>query len=164
MKTKKIIFLTLALLLPVAVFIFLKLFGRNQFDVPVMYQEGSIDAPAGCNYTYRTPYYIPDSVMMLLGRNKADSLYVVYFQPGLRVPLNRIAVEFEGDPVAVIAPAGFPEETNLTLVQDCVFLMQPPLSVVLVDQRNRIRGYYDGSDRDEIDRLIVEMKIILKQY
>lgn len=164
MKTKKIIFLTLALLLPVVVFIFLKLFGKNQFDVPAMYQESSLDAPARCKYTYNTPYYLPDSVMMLLARNKADSLYVLYFKPELNVPLNRIAVEFEGDPVAVIAPSAFPEETNLLLLQDCVLLMQPPLSVVLVDHRNRIRGYYDGSDRDDIDRLIVEMKIILKQY
>jgi hypothetical protein len=164
MKTKKIIFLTLSLLLPVAIFIFLKLFGRNQFDVPVMYQEGSIHAPARCKYTYNTPYHIPDSVMMLFARNKADSLYVLYFRPGLNVPLNRIALEFDGDPVAVIAPSGFPEETDLTLLQHCVLLMQPPSSVVLVDQRNRIRGYYNGSDRDEIDRLIVEMKIILKQY
>jgi hypothetical protein len=37
-------------------------------------------------------------------------------------------------------------------------------SVALVDHKNRIRGYYDGKDRDEVDRLIVEMKIILKQY
>jgi hypothetical protein len=42
--------------------------------------------------------------------------------------------------------------------------MSGDTSVALVDHKNRIRGYYDGIDRDEADRLIVEMKIILKQY
>jgi protein SCO1/2 len=34
---------------------------------------------------------------------------------------------------------------------------------VLVDQWGRIRGYYPISDFDEVDRLILEMKIILKE-
>ena len=34
---------------------------------------------------------------------------------------------------------------------------------VLVDQHGRIRGYYPVSDFEEIDRMIVEMKIILKE-
>jgi protein SCO1 len=34
---------------------------------------------------------------------------------------------------------------------------------ILVDKNRRIRGYYDGTDREEVDRLIVEMKI-LKEF
>lgn len=34
---------------------------------------------------------------------------------------------------------------------------------VLVDQQGRIRGYYPLSDFDEIDRMILEMKIILEE-
>jgi len=34
---------------------------------------------------------------------------------------------------------------------------------VLVDQRGRIRGYYPISDFDEVDRLILEIKIILNE-
>jgi hypothetical protein len=36
--------------------------------------------------------------------------------------------------------------------------------VVLVDFEKRIRGQYDVSSLEEMDRLIVEMKIILKRY
>jgi len=43
-------------------------------------------------------------------------------------------------------------------------LMDAGSSIALVDHLGRIRGYYRGDDRDEVDRLIVEMKIILKQY
>lgn len=34
---------------------------------------------------------------------------------------------------------------------------------VLVDKQGRIRGYYPISDFDEVDRMILEMKIILKE-
>lgn len=35
--------------------------------------------------------------------------------------------------------------------------------VVLVDSQRRIRGYYSGTDREEVDRLITEMTILLKE-
>ena len=164
MKGTKLLFLTLALLLPVAIFIFLKLFGKNEFDVPVMHQEGKIGAPANCDFVYTTPYQVPDSVIVNLRLKRADSLYVLYFDPSLSTPMNRISVEFKWAPVTVVAPSAFAGGTDITKLKACVLLMQPPASVTLLDHKNRIRGYYDGSDRDEVDRLIVEMKIILKQY
>lgn len=35
--------------------------------------------------------------------------------------------------------------------------------VVLVDSQRRIRGYYSGTDREDVDRLITEMKILLEE-
>jgi hypothetical protein len=35
--------------------------------------------------------------------------------------------------------------------------------VVLVDNQEQIRGYYDITDREETDRLIVEIKILIAQ-
>jgi protein SCO1 len=35
--------------------------------------------------------------------------------------------------------------------------------VVLVDRQQRIRGYYSGTDRKDIDRLIIEIKVLLKE-
>ena len=34
---------------------------------------------------------------------------------------------------------------------------------VLVDSKRRIRGYYSGTDREDVDRLITEMKILLQE-
>jgi protein SCO1/2 len=34
---------------------------------------------------------------------------------------------------------------------------------ILVDGQKRIRGYYDGTDRDEVDRLLVEIAILKKE-
>lgn len=36
--------------------------------------------------------------------------------------------------------------------------------IILVDGQKRIRGYYDGTDREEIDRLITEINILLDTY
>lgn len=164
MKRKKLVFLTLALLLPVAVFVFLKIFGRNEFTVPVMHQEGMIEAPANCDFTYETPYLIPDSLVSDLNFQDRDSVYVFYFDPSLTTPMNRISVEFKWASVKVVTPSDFHGRTDLRSINDCVLLIPPEASVALVDHKNRIRGYYDGTDRDEVDRLIVEIKIILKQY
>jgi len=35
---------------------------------------------------------------------------------------------------------------------------------VLVDKEGRIRGYYDGTDKKEVDRLIMEIGILLHEY
>jgi protein SCO1/2 len=36
--------------------------------------------------------------------------------------------------------------------------------VVLIDKEKRIRGYYSGTNRKEIDRLITEIQILQKEY
>lgn len=34
---------------------------------------------------------------------------------------------------------------------------------ILVDSQRRIRGYYSGTDREDVDRLITEMKILIQE-
>lgn len=161
---KKIIILFLALLFPAIIFIFLKMFGRNEFQVPVLYQDGTITEPPNCEATYSVPYIVADSLFSVLSMNRNDSLYVFYFDKALDIPLHRISVEFEGEPVKLVNPGSLRVNPYNTFLQECVLLMRGDSSVALVDNRNRIRGYYNGVDRDEVDRLILETKIILKQY
>lgn len=163
MNQKKLLFLFLALLLPVLIFVFLKRFGANEFSVPVYHETGVISAGPDCDFNYDAPYRVADSLMVRLGVNDADSLCVFYFGSSLETAMNRVATEFRGQPVRRVA---VPNAGDLSegFIRNCVFLMEEHTSVALVDHRNRIRGYYDGSDRDDIDRLIVEMKIILKKY
>ena len=129
-----------------------------------MHQEGKIDAPASCDLQYTVPYVVPDSVIRTAGLNGKDSLYVFYFDPLLNTAIKRVSVEFSGASVNVVSPSAFVDRTDLRIFQECILLMKEGTSVALVDHKNRIRGYYDGRDRDEVDRLIVEIKIILKQY
>jgi hypothetical protein len=164
MKGKKLLFLFLALLLPVAIFVFLKIFGRNEFDVPVLHQDSIPAISSNCNVQYTTPYRIADSVMASLRENGSDSLYVIFAQGRTRTEMERIATEFSEDPLMIAAVSDLVPAADIRFLKECIFLMEDDVSVVLVDHRNRIRGYYDADDRDEMDRLIVEIKIILKKY
>lgn len=129
-----------------------------------MHQEGKIDAPANCDLQYTVPYRVPDSVIKTAGLNGKDSLYVFYFDSLLNTAMKRVSVEFPGASVKVVSPSTFADRTDLGILQECILLMKEGTSVALVDHKSRIRGYYDGKDRDEVDRLIVEIEIILKQY
>ncbi|MEH0155333.1 SCO family protein [Limibacter armeniacum] len=36
--------------------------------------------------------------------------------------------------------------------------------LILVDKENRIRGFYSGTDRDDVDRLITEINLLMQEY
>ena len=60
---KKIIVLFLALLLPVAIFIFLKSFGKNEFEVKPMFQD-AVNQPTDCSsFKYQTPYQVAEDYL-----------------------------------------------------------------------------------------------------
>lgn len=66
---KKTIFLLLTLAIPVSIFLFLKFFGSNEFDVPVLYDNG-ID---NCENS-TAPHVIPEEfVMPVVGQLQADT-------------------------------------------------------------------------------------------
>jgi len=46
----------------------------------------------------------------------------------------------------------------------CIFLLKKPYDVVLIDRKGLIRGQFVSDNREEIDRLITEVDIILKKY
>ena len=37
-------------------------------------------------------------------------------------------------------------------------------NVLLIDPQKRIRGVYDGTDDEEIERLMVDIEILFKEY
>ena len=47
---------------------------------------------------------------------------------------------------------------------ECTLLLNPTLDLVLLDGKKRIRGQYNSNERDEVDRLMTELDIILKRY
>lgn len=161
-KLKKALLLSLALLLPLLIFGFLKFFGKNEFSVEALYQEGSLNPPSGCAAAYSIPYAIPDSVMELFRDTEKTVLYVVGFN-GESAGLRRVERLFSDDPVKTVVASSLnlPRE-QLPFVRDCIVLLPPVDGIALIDDNGRIRGYYRET-REEIDRLIVEISIILKK-
>lgn len=164
MNGKKIILLSLALLLPVGIFLFLKFFGRNQFDVPPLHQDSILTAGNPCNLKYQSPYVLPDSIMEVIGNHNIATLYILNYSTDKSV-LQRVSEEFDVKEVGIIAAADTSTVgLNNKFVKDCVLLLEHPFDIVLIDNEKRVRGYYKGNDREEIDRLLVELSIILKKY
>lgn len=158
---KKFVILFLGLLLPVLVFIFLKYFGKNEFDVPPLH-ETEVTSVANCSYEYKTPYIISDSVRQMIGP-AFKPLAIVYSGEGEARWDAQIEKDFSEVHIEKMAHWKISEEQKQK-VKSCVLLMEDPSDIALVDANGRIRGYYNSTDRDEIDRLKVELSILLKKY
>ena len=164
MQGKKILFLFLALLLPICVFVFLKIFGKNEFAVPPLFQDTLPEIQAGCP-PVKLPYTISNEMLpqtVLSG----DSLGLIYYptvKPSRESQnqITRFKKEFKQDPITLQIP-----DSTSTMYQSryCVFFLKEPYDLVLIDQHGVIRGQYVSEDREEVDRLITEIDIILKKY
>ncbi len=79
----------------------------------------------------------------------------------LRINLNRIDTEFEQFPVGVLQ---LPDDDKARYWKNCIFFLYNPFDLVLLDSKGMIRGQYESASREEMDRLLTELSIILKQY
>ena len=138
MKGKKFLFLFLALLLPVSVFVFLKMFGKNEFHVPVLYQEGVTEAPDGCDVQYPVPYVLPDSVIHKLDE-AGSSVIVIDFSEQPSAEMQAIKGEFKNDRVVIWNQSSV-NFVNRDFLRDCILLLKQPATVVMIDTEKRIRG------------------------
>jgi hypothetical protein len=163
MKFKKGIYLFLALLFPIGIFLFLRLFGKNEFAVEALYQKDYPKVSPDCPKIVGLPYFVPDSVLAQLNKN-SDSLTVIFFGALKGEQLNqfkRVSADTIVDDITVL---NLQVSDRSKLWQRCVFFLQDPLDVVMVDAKGTVRGNYLAGDRDDIDRLLTEIDIILKKY
>lgn len=162
---KKITYLFLALLVPGLIFVFLKFAGSNRFDIPVYPQEGT-PLHSACAGEVRGPYQVPDSAWQVLNVSATAAMVVHFPTEGLNGAAVANAVKEEiGNDVSFIAMEEVtPDSASLARWKSCVFLLQSPRQAALVDSQRRIRGFYDLRNRDEVDRLRVELKILLEKY
>ena len=49
-------------------------------------------------------------------------------------------------------------------LKKCVFFLKDRYDLVLVDRAGLIRGEYISDDREEVDRLLMELAILFKKY
>jgi hypothetical protein len=188
-RFKKVFFLFLALGLPIAVFVFLKLFGKNEFAVIPLFQD-SVESPAGCNsFTYQTPYTIPDSILTELGWSSSDSIMLVVFDDKIKEKrylkhsqIQRIQEEFSSEKFSIVCIvengeaqwlASLPNPVKIyelphdafSTFRNCIFLLSESDDAVVIDSKKRIRGQYNLDSMEDGDRLVVhEMNILFNNY
>ncbi len=160
---KKSIFLFLALILPVLIFIFLKFFGKNEFAVKPLFTESDSEIPEGC-FPVSFPYHVSDSVLRQLDLREDSLVLVLFGEPNeeAKIQINRIMEEISKDGIRMIR---FPVLAGKVMQwKKCVFFLKEPFDLVMVDRTGLIRGQYTSDDREEVDRLLMEITIMLKKY
>jgi len=159
MMKKKTVYLLLALALPGLIFIFLKIFGRNHFEIPVYYKEGTTDSLKECAGRYRGQYTLPDSVLHAFHyRNGVACLFVdaADIQHKEVVHLRKLF----GDQLQIISLDGI-EPSRMDQIKNCALFLKEPWKAVLIDKQRLIRGYYAFTNLEESDRMNVEIEILL---
>lgn len=187
---KKGVFLFLLIALPVLIFLFLKFFGRNEFTIPVYYEEGITDSLA-------TPCLEQTNIQYVVKNNLIEmgEIDIVHFErmdgPVLKTrleELERVQDVFASDESIKLKTFLNQETIKATDITDydqrilfnenfwkinaldssswshlkmCDMVMSElDNRVVLIDKENRIRGYYNILEREETDRLILELRIL----
>jgi hypothetical protein len=163
MKGKGIILL-LALLVPSCIFVFLKMFGRNEFQVVPLFQERPEGGVATSCGTVAFPYVLPDSVQQQLNLG-ADSIALVLFgTPDKEAQRQLKRIDEVLAPIQVRRITVTADTPQFGYARACVFLLPRTADLALIDNKGRIRGQYTANDREEMDRLYTELTIILKKY
>lgn len=158
--SKKLIIgiLFVILLAPGLVFVFLRVFGKNEFDIPVYHTEGVSMWPSPCTPpVVARPYRLAASWV----DRKSPTLYLTNTQPALVANVERVTGQV-GDQIHPVYVTDFDSARQHDV--RCQLVLEKPWNTVLVDTEGQIRGYYELSTREETDRLIMELKILLKHY
>jgi len=189
---KKRIILLMTLAIPVAVFLFLKIFGENKYEIPVYFEQGI----EGCSDLSQ-----PHTVNMDLLRVSPKNYCVIGLMDSLIdednrafvTELIRIQDAFYGraEPQFILLTDSDSQETQSTLMDlfkenglnpayttfvklntsemqdfiECGLGFGKPdggeiEDLALVDEEGKIRGFYARNDREQTDRLILELKIL----
>lgn len=202
------------LLIPIVIIVFLKTFGSNQYDIPILFQNGVEDPFLECNYPDSVQHLIPDFTFtshrgLQVGRSEMEGKITIvdfFFTscpsicPLMSSEMERVDDAFKDNPFVQIYSISIDPEFDTQEVLDsyaqkhlasfkwhflsgdkettyqlarCGFILPtfdgygvPEDFVhsdkfVLIDEFGRIRGYYSGTTREEVDRLILETKILL---
>lgn len=203
------------LLVPILIFMFLKGFGSNTYDIPIFYEKG-IDSPfKECPTADTTQHFIPEFSFTnqegnKVGRTEMEGKITIvdfFFTscpsicPKMSSEMERVNDMFRDyDQVQIMSISIDPTYDTPEILKEyaekhhaesgkwnfltggvqqtynlakCGFII-PTIDglgvpddfvhsdkFVLIDGLGRIRGYYSGTSREEVDLLMVETKVLL---
>jgi hypothetical protein len=171
---KKTVILLAALAFPTGIFLFLKTFGKNEFSVEPLFQKEPLAMAVECGPVL-VPYLLAEDKLIELQWWKSDSLTFYFFSSAtlnekelaLRLAempkdknIRLYKIESDSARVDDEVTTLLISEENASLLRSCFFMMDRKMNTVLVDSKRRIRGHYNVAEREEIDRLLVEVRII----
>lgn len=203
------------LLIPILIFLFLKGFGKNEYDLPIFFKNGVDNPFQECTISDSSQHYIPEFTFtnqygQAVGRRQMEGKITIvdffftscpsicpvmskemervndHFRADSRVQIFSISIDPTYDTPEILKAyaeeyhaipgkwqflSGTKEETFQ--LARCGFVL-PALDgngvpddfvhsdkFILIDEQGRIRGYYSGTTREEVDLLMLETKILL---
>ena len=207
-KNLKAVLLLIILMVPALIFVFLKIFGVNEYDLPVYYKDGIDTVFNDCEFQkgqHLIPdFSLPDYTGQEISRDYlTGAALVVYFTQDLSDPVshrvNMALARVQGSlpasnqiRILTIQPQkdtstalqlkavagkygarkntwyfGYANPVYTNQLARCGFVIDFDAmsdninnTIVLADHQGSIRGYFNGLDDSEIERLIVELKIL----
>lgn len=177
-RTIKISFLIIALVVPSLFYIFLRGFGVNKFEIPVFYENG---LPFNdCNIQFAGPHTVGFKDYTLRGGQMFYFPQWVndkeFYRQCERIKEKHPSLVFTaiadsssynnfGNILLVADEEHLFEIANCSLAigQDSIITRPVHNQLVLVDVKNQIRGYYNGNELEEMDRLDMELDILKKE-
>lgn len=207
-KTGKVLILSFLLLLPALIYIFLRTFGQNEYDLPVLSSE-TTDSDRNATAGFEFPLseiagsslqnwrgqtidskVLDDKIIVLdwvrRDEDPFESSFHVnrlsdIFNKNKNVHILRI---FENDTgiKTDISGYGHDKRTNISFCftgsdfnEFSVLSFSPAdnelddaynvsgWNVILLDQKKMVRGFYNIYDFEEMDRLVLEIKILISR-
>lgn len=185
---KSLVFVVLGI--PVVIAVILKFFGDNQYDIPVYYAQGvssvecnidienqylveELQTVDGNSISWRDriniccfktdsndqSIQIIQELARVFSTNRDPELLRIYtlgekIEPGNHRDVVQY-IELEQNTLDQTAKCGFLVSENQ---KENLFPLYN--TIVLIDELGRIRGYYDGSEPEEYDRLSAEVDIL----
>ena len=203
------------LLVPVLIFLFLKGFGSNSYDIPIFYEKGVDNPFKECPVSDTTQHYIPEFTFTnqegdKVGRADMEGKITIvdfFFTscpsicPKMSAEMERVNDMFrDEDKIQIMSISIDPTYDTPEILQEyaekhkavagkwnfltggvqetydlakCGFIiptvdgMGVPDDFVhsdkfmLIDELGRIRGYYSGTSREDVDLLMLETKVLL---
>lgn len=153
---KQGLFLFLLLALPAVFYVFLHGFGKNEYNIEVFYENG-VEGNE-CVPKSQALYTIPDSIRKVIGGENKSVVVITESSPHNKEVVESIEkriVKKLGDFVFLPSIAEASRKNVL-----CFLMMQKSANAVLIDKKNRIRGYYQLSKKKECERLEDELSVL----
>jgi protein SCO1/2 len=210
MKKSKILILLFTLSFPVILYLFLRSYGQNEFDLPIFFEN---EEKAYCkdlessnkaielvdlnqknfvrlSEVYNTDYKIihfpsaQDSEIQTL-KNELNRVLNTFGDVSVNIlsfqPIDTGMVDQLGNELFLSAAKAntylYPNDLKDFFV-NCIYMFPTKewngdhpseetididKTLVLLDEQNRIRGYYNGYETKEVDRLILEIRVLLSK-
>ncbi|MDF7818188.1 hypothetical protein P1X15_11305 [Runella sp. MFBS21] len=158
--------LTIVLVLPALVLLFLHLFAENHFKLPYLVPlkdtTGAVKMMGKDTVFYKVPGVEPSKINVVgFWKDEEASHLAVQFSRVQKLASEEIVFRrVRSDEAEFVNIYKLSPLKKYQSSETIPYTQQ----FVLIDKKGHIRGFYDGSDPVEVDRLIAELKILLDIY